>query len=362
MPETPTTDQALYRARPTLRLQGQEHSRLRELVVAMEMQEQEGGLSSLELRFTNVASLVDGDAELAFEDDALLKLGAAIGVYAGDETAPQEIFRGWISALEGEFPENDAPQLVVLAEDGLQRGRMLRRTAVHEGGSIAAIVRELAPGLGLNPVVNGFTAPIGPQVQLDESDLAFLRRLLRRHDGDLQVVGADLQVTPRAESRRGELELRLHGQLRRARILADLAHQHTEISVGGWDPALGQRVLARSSGMHRGPGQGRSGAQVLERTLGQRSHHIAHLAASSAGEAQALADAAFDADARRFLCVEGTAEGNPALRVGTHLRLTGLGERFDNVYVVSRSCHRFDLRRGYETDFEAECGYWGGNR
>jgi|688.fasta_scaffold00258_48 hypothetical protein len=362
MPESPTTAQALYRARPTVRLQGQENSRVRELVVAMAMREQEGGLSALELRLTNVASLVGGSAELAFEDDQVLRLGAGINLYAGDETAPQEIFRGWISGLEAEFPENDAPQLVVLAEDGLQRGRMLRRTAVHEGGSIAAIVRRLAPGLGLTPVIRGFTEPIGAQVQLDESDLAFLRRLLSHYDGDLQVVGEELQVSPRSEVRRGELELQLHRQLRRARILADLAHQHTEVTVGGWDAALGQRVLGRSNGIHAGPGQGRTGAQVLERTLGQRPHHIAHLAASSDAEARALADAAFDADSRRFLCVDGTAEGNPALRVGTHLKLRGLGDRFENTYVVTRTCHRFDLKRGYETDFEAECAYWGGNR
>jgi hypothetical protein len=362
MSESPTTPQALYRARPTVRVGGQDNRRVRDLIVAMAMREQEGGLSSLELRLTNVASLVGGDAELAFEDDQVVRLGEEIRVHAGDETAPREIFRGWISGLEGHFPENDAPQLVVMAEDGLLRGRMARRTVVHQGGSIAAIARQLAQGLGLNPVINGFTEAIGPQVQLDESDLAFLRRLLRRHDGDLQVVEGDLQVAPRGDLRRGVLQLRLHGQLRCARILADLAHQHTEVTVGGWDAAQGQRVVGRSAGVHAGPGQGRTGAQVLERTLGRRSHHIAHLAATTQAEARALADAAFDADSRRFVCVEGTAEGNPALRVGTHLRLSGLGDRFENTYVVSRTCHRFDLKRGYETDFEAECAYWGGNR
>lgn len=362
MPESPTTVQALYRARPTVRVQNQENPRVRELVAAMAMREQEGGLSALELRLTNVASLVGGEAELAFEDDLALRLGASISLYAGDETAPREIFRGWISGLEAEFPEDGAPELVVLAEDSLQLARLKRRTAVHEDGSIAAIVRRLASQLALRLEIVGFEAPIDPQVQLDESDLAFLRRLLRRHDGDLQVVGDALRVSPRSQARRGELDLQLHHQLRRARVLADLAHQHTEVTVGGWDVALGQRVLGHSSGAYLGPGHGRTGAQVLERTLGRRSHHIAHLAAASDAEAQALADAAFAADSRRFVCVEGTAEGNPALRVGTHLNLRGLGDRFDNTYAVTRTCHRFDLKRGYETDFEAECAYWGGNR
>ena len=49
MPETPTTIQALYRARPTVRINGQEYAKVRELVVSMAMNEQEGGLSALEL-------------------------------------------------------------------------------------------------------------------------------------------------------------------------------------------------------------------------------------------------------------------------------------------------------------------------
>jgi phage protein D len=58
--------------------------------------------------------------------------------------------------------------------------------------------------------------------------------------------------------------------------------------------------------------------------------------------------------------VAGTAEGNAALRVGTHVTLRGLGPRFDNVYYVTRACHRWDVASAYETDFEAECAFLGG--
>jgi phage protein D len=238
---------------------------------------------------------------------------------------------------------------------------MIRRTQVHLNASIADLARQLANQLDLNPVITGLGESIGPQVQLDESDLAFLRRLLRRYDGDLQVVGDELHVSPRGEVRRGALELQLHSQLRQARVLADLAHQTTEVTIAGWDASQGRRIVGRSRGGQAGPGRGRTGAQVLQRTLGDRHHHIAHLAASSEAEAQALADAAFDAEARRFVCVEATAEGNPTLRVGSHVRLRGMGDRFDNTFYVTRTCHRFDLTRGYETDFEAESAFWGGN-
>ncbi len=76
-------------------------------------------------------------------------------------------------------------------------------------------------------------------------------------------------------------------------------------------------------------------------------------------EAQALAHTVFDRRARRFVVVEGTAQGNPAIRVGTHVTLQGLGPRFSNTYYVVRATHRFDSSNGYQTHFEAECAFLG---
>jgi hypothetical protein len=41
------------------------------------------------------------------------------------------------------------------------------------------------------------------------------------------------------------------------------------------------------------------------------------------------------------------------------VNLSGLGGRFDNSYYVTGARHRYDLRRGYETEFEAECPFLG---
>ncbi|MCP3963672.1 MAG: phage late control D family protein [bacterium] len=359
MPEAALSPMAVYSARPTVRVDGAELLRVSELLLAMEMREREGGLSALELRFSNVASDPEGGAGPAFEDEERLRLGSKIAVYAGDASAPREIFRGTVTALEAEFPELSPPELLVLAEDDCQQARMARRTAVHRDVSIADLARAVAARHGLTPRITGFTDGVGTRVQLNESDLAFLGRLLRRYDGDLQVVGRELHVSPRGEVRRGALELELHSQLRQVRMVADLAHQVTEVTVSGWDPVRGQRVSAASRGASLEPGRGRRGAEVLFDALGERSEHLGRPAVTTAEEARALADAAFDRRARRFVCAEGTAEGNPALRVGTHVQLTGISARFDNTYYVVSACHRFDVVRGYETDFEAECAALG---
>lgn len=361
MSETSLSQEAIYSARPTLRFSGQEDARASQLVVAMRMDESEGGMSRLELRLSNWASTTDGGAGLAFPARSRLAPGAAIEVYVGDEAEPREIFRGRISAIEADFRTGVPPEITVLAEDALQAARMARRSRVFASRSPREVAEAVARGLGLAAVVAGLDAPVDTWAQIDESDLAFLRRLLGRFDADLQVVGDELHVSPRADVSRGTLELQLHGQLGRARVTADLADQVTAVSVRGWDAARGAAVEGRAtSGASLGPGAGRDGPAVLARTLGERDERLAGVAVTTDGEARAVAQAAFDRRARRFVRVDATTEGNARLRVGAQVRLAGLDERFDNTYYVVRASHLYDLKQGYRTEFGGECAFLGG--
>jgi len=361
MAETPVSQEQIYRARPTVRFAGQEDIRASELLLSMRMEEHEGGMSTLELRLSNVASTTDGGAELAFGADSKLKLGVAIEVYAGDEAQPREIFRGHVTAIEGDFKMGSPPELTVLAEDALTRARMARRSKTYSDMPPADVARAIAGDLGLRPVIAGLDSPTATWAQINESDLAFLRRLLARFDADVQVVGEELHVSPRGDVRRGAIDLALYSQLSRARVIADLAGQVTRSTARGWNAADGAAVEGvATAGTHLGPGRGHDGASVLRDALDTRAEHVGHLAVATRDEAQAVAEAAFDLRARRFVTVDATAEGNAQLRVGAHVTLSDLNPQFDNTYYVVRACHVFDVHQGYRTDFRAECAYLGG--
>jgi len=316
-------------------------------------------MSDLELKFSNFGTFAAGLADQVFEDGTILKLGAALTVYAGLVTSPTEIFRGKITALEAVFPSDGPPELIMLAEDALQSARMNRNTKTWDNTSLSAILQQIASGLGLTPVTSGLDTTIGTEQQLNESDLHFLRRLLARYDADLQVVGAELHATPRSQAQRNTIELDMNSQLHEVRILADISHQVSQVTTTGWDFTQGQAISVTSQTTSLGPGSGQTGADWLPNVWGTRSEQLGQYASLDQTEAQALVDAEFAQRSRRFVVARGVAEGNPLLRVGTYLTLTGLGPRFSNTYYTTAAVRRFDTEKGYATEFTAECAYLG---
>jgi Bacteriophage probable baseplate hub protein len=359
MPETPVTSSAVYSAVPTIKVDGQLNDKLTQQLLGLKMCEHEGGMSSLELRLSNFGSFPQGLGNNVFEGGAVVKLGAQLTVYSGLVTSPTEIFRGKITALEAVFPNAGPPELLALAEDALQAARMKRRTKTWTNTSLSAIISDIAGGLNLTPVTNGLDATIGDEQQFNESDLHFLRRLLARYDADLQVVAAELHATPRSQAQRNAVQLNMNGQLHEVRVLADLAHQASKVTATGWDYVQGKTISATSSTTSLGPGSGQTGASWLSQALSSRSEQLAQYATLTQSDAQALVDAEFAQRSRRFVVARGVAEGNPALRVGTYLTLTGLGPRFSNTYYTTATIHRYDTEKGYATEFTAECAYLG---
>jgi uncharacterized protein len=354
-PATP----AIRAAKPTLRVDGQKHDLAQRLLDEMVVREQEGGLATLELGFVDWSGRENGRAALAFENERLFALGSEIRIGGGAIDDPTEIFVGRISAMALSADGQGAPRLTIHAEDSLARARLMRRIEVYEGKSVADIARDIAARLGLKPVVKGLGNTTGTWVQANESDLAFLRRLLARHDADVQVFRNELHVAPRAQGCRTGIELALRAHLRRVRVVADLSQQVTDVRVTGFDPRSGKAVQGSGSGAVLGPGTGRTGAALLRRASIERNEQTSHRLALSAGEARALAEAEFAARARSFVRVEGAADGDPQIRVGAQVTLRAVSPRFDNIYYVTACTHRFDDSNGYETCFTAESAYLG---
>lgn len=349
--EIPVSIPTIFSARPTIAVDGALVERLASGLISIVVNESIDGLASLELRVSNFASNERG-AGLAFDADSEVALGAGITVDAGPLGVQQRIFDGRISALEAIAGEREPPALIVRAEDKLVAARLARRTRIYTNTSIDDLARQIGQNLGLTVDTRDLPRVTATFAQFNESDLAFLRRVLARYDCTLRIDGRSLVVSSRLANG-ATIDLAVGSQLRRVHVAADLAHQCTEVTASGWDAGQGSAFNASATGTQLGAGRGITGAKMLRRTFGERIEHLGALACVDSAEADALARAAFDQRARRFVTARGSVEGNPRLRAGTIVALRGLGARFDNSYEVVECSHRFDGNEGYQTDFAA---------
>jgi phage protein D len=343
---------AFYASRPSLKIDGREVANLEEGLLSLSVEETTAGLFSCEACFGNWGS-GEGEVGFLYFDLEVFDFGRELEVTLGDGDSRATAFSGRITALEGRYPRQAAPELMVLAEDRCQDLRMVRRTRTFENMRDRDVFESIAREHGLTPEIDLDGPTYCTLAQLNQSDLAFLRERARAVDAEVWVEGTSLFAQARRR-RRAEAVTLTYGQgLRELVVSADLAHQRTRLAVGGWDVA-GKEAIEEEVGEEAVSGElagGTSGSRTLEDAFGERAERIVHTVPLSRDEARAVAESHYRSAARRFLCGEGVAEGDARIRVAARLTLAGVGPLYDGAYYVTAARHTFDPKNGYQTWF-----------
>jgi uncharacterized protein len=338
-------------ARPTINVAGQDKPELGEGLLSLLIVENTSGMYRCEAIFSNWGAINSSTSFLYF-DRNLLDFGKAFRVKLGTDT----IFDGRILGLEAHFPEGNAPELCVLAEDRLQDLRMIRRTRSFDDVNDSDIMQQIAAEYGLTPNVKANGPHYKAVSQVNLSDLAFLRERARNIDTELWVDGSTLYAWSHSERGAGNLEITYGNDLRSFSVLADLANQRTGVTVSGWDVAAkeGLKYRATVDVINGELMNGDSGQSILSNTFGKREEAFAHTVPVTSDEAKAEAEAYFKLSARRFVVGRGIADANSQLRVGSSVSLTGLGPLFSGKYYLTEVMHLFDGTHGIRTEFSGE--------
>src|SRR6266540_1529613 len=282
------------------------------------------GTTNTEARLDNYGFRNDAAGYLYLGRD-VLDFGTTFAVTFGPKDSSRRIFQGRISAIQADYPAAEQAQVLVFAEDALQDLRLTRRTRTFNDSSTADVANQLASEHGLTPSIDLDGPTRRVSAQLNQSDLAFLRSLARRDDGEVWLDGTTLHVSRRPDRDGGTVELSYGGDLLSFSVRADLADQCTELGVAGWDvgakDAIAETADSSALGAELASGD-TSGSDILSKAFGDRTEHI--------------------------------VRGTPALKVGCRVTLNGLGALFNGAYYVSRTRHMFDLTLGYRTEFDVE--------
>ena len=346
-----TDPQALISARPRLRLEGHDRADLDDAVLALQVRLPLAGMASAELRLLNWGREADSGAiGFRFQD---LALGNRLEVLM-EGGGGDRIFDGFITAIEERYGEG-APQIVLLAEDALHRLARRRDSRAFEDMSLDAVVRQVAQDAGLQADVNVSSAS-GTWYQHNESDLAFLLRLLVPHDVAPRLADGQLRARDE-EADRNPVAVDSGGNADSIRLIADLNHQPVEIAAHGYNLAADNAADGQSSALAPAP-QGESAADLAGRLGWEGEAVLPHPFPRSQAEAEALAARGFRARAKRFVHGEIVCRGDPALRGGREVELSGVSPRLSGRYRVVDCQHRFDATHGFTTRIKVERPDW----
>ena len=217
------------------------------------------------------------------------------------------------------------------------------------------LVRQVAQDAGLGADVN-VASLTGTWYQHNESDLAFLLRLLGPHDVMPRLEQGQLRARDE-EPDRAPISLDPNANADHIRIIADLNHQPAQVLARGWNLAADSAAQARCGQLSPAP-RNETAADLAQRLGWPGESLFPHPLPRSQAEAEALAQRGFRARAGRFLHGEILCRGEPNLRSGREVTLRGVSPRLAGRYRVVDCEHSFDAVQGYRTRLKVERPDW----
>jgi phage protein D len=328
---------------------------LRALVTSVSFEEALEGADRVEIHFA--------DRYSSLLDNRLLQLGVVVELGIGYQpNGIRSVFLGDITGIEPTFPSGGMPSVTVSAHDFMHRlheGTKQRGFPYYLIDSVIASIVAAENGLiGVPDLLASAASGMNafaqrPRYQHRQSDYDFLRQIATEYGFDMWLDGPFLNFKlllrdlppPEVELKWGaslvDFSPRVTsiGQVVAVDIRVWIEALKTEVAIHvGWD---GERVTTRISP-----------AILSDDTSSGAKLQLPDVPSDSPVDAIKWALGEMRRRINGRLTGHGSAVGDPRLRAGTNVALTGLGSQFSGTnYRITSCSHRLD-GSGYRTSFE----------
>lgn len=292
----------------------------------------------------------------------LPKSGITIGsklkltVHSAQESAPQELMIGEVTALEVEV-DSAGTFTIVRGYDAAHRLLRGTRSETYQQVTFDDIVKKVAKRNDLQVGQVDSTNTVHELLcQANQTDWDFLRMLADAVGYHLGVEGGKLQFTkpvkasgaPDGSDANQPHALELGSDVLRLRAAVTAAGQVPSVEVRGWDDTNQRAVVATVPAATTSAQIGVQPGELASK-FAAPSWVVTHVPHRTQATAEAAARALAERVAGTFAELEGVCRGNPMLHAGVPVAIGNLGMPFDGKYTLSRVRHVFDSDSGYTT-------------
>jgi uncharacterized protein involved in type VI secretion and phage assembly len=254
------------------------------------------------------------------------------------------LFEGEVTAVEYAYEPDRGRQVLVRGYDRLQRLRKRQTVRALLDLTPGDLAVQLAGDIGLEVETHEDGPAWSRLVQDRQSDLRLLLEVTEASGLYLSLRGDVLHVLSLA-GLDDAVDLTLGDTLFEARIEANGTPSLRGVTATGWDASLAQELEGEATGSRVGRSVDMAVEPEAVGGTGQRD--LVEEVAPSTERATAAAQAELDRRGAEEVVFRGVAAGDPRLRPGTQVDVTGVDAPFAGRYVLTEVDHTIDAERGY---------------
>jgi phage baseplate assembly protein gpV len=297
------------------------------------------------LSLPNLCELTFNAPEGPLTDAAEPLIGASLLVAV--EGHSELLFAGQITAVEFDYSSSGGRRVYVRGYDLLHQLCKRQPVRAHVQMNVMELAQALVEDLGLD-VEAVDPGPVRQKiVQHRQSDLELLIEVAERCGLYFTLRNQTLHLLT-LEGLNDTLPLVLGSSLLEAQIEINSDSACQSVQATGWNPGNAEQ----NQGSAGSPRVGRqvSTEVTADKVGGSGERLLVDELLHDSLQAEAIAQAELDRRVSREITLRGVAEGDPNLRPGVPVKLSGVAKGVEGRYVLSEVIHIIDRHRGFVSE------------
>jgi uncharacterized protein involved in type VI secretion and phage assembly len=303
----------------------------------------------------DMATLRIIDPDLKWVDSTLLDLGGVVEISAPSPVDGSAVVltKVEIVSIEPNYSATGVVEVVVRGYGKMSRLHYGRKTRTFLSQKDSDIVSTIASECGLTAQVDATTTVYDWLAQWNQTNMEFLMERAERIGYQVFSDGTNLYFKSDSYTS-GTTATAAYGiALSEFRPRLSLAAQLSEVKVHGWDVATKAAIVGTgspTSASNQG-GATSTGGGALTTAFAAASVAIHDPSVKDVTDANKVATGLAEQVNREHIETEGTTFGDPNVRPGNKITISGVGTRFNGSYAITAATHTFS-GGGYMTRFE----------
>lgn len=340
-------------------------------VLQVKVTMQKDGLTSFNLTLNNWEEDFAKFPKFKYSDSDTFNIGTELRIEMGYASELLTLVSGQINSLSPSFPESGTPTLDVGGTNPLFR---LKGSKPQENDKVTftgmrdwEIAREIAARNGI-PIEVTQEGPVNDQViqKRDQDDSAFLLDRAKRVEFNMfmlpdQKTGIEKLYFVKPQDGRDARPITVFNYTWGINLIEfspklSVEEQVSSVTVRGWDPKTKSKLEYRATArdLPNTEGGGASGPSATSGTTPRgKEDVIVDAAVMSQEEAKRLAISRLVQSSYGYKTGSGRVMGQPNMRPGDNVNLSGLGKRFSGMWHIIQVDHSLG-GSGYMTSFQVE--------